>query len=321
MRTVWQQIELWTKYIWWGCGLILAGITISDYIHIRTMPDSAATMPEGTVTTLIIFIIIFFVAALATWGFDVWRLYPQRRRRANPPRRKATGRLKFILKVIGIAVLVTVLLVSLSIILSKQYGINNALNIILSTINVIALVSLAFFTYAYMKSTGIMANEMKTTRELEFELNNRPRVLVKFDILSYGAVYVAVSNVGNGAARNIKMNAVPELKDSRGDSLKRWPAFKDGINYLAPKESLRFFYDTSAALIGDPKLPKSYVVNMEYDWAIEGKPTIHETCPLEVSPYIGTDLASYKDITTLIDEVEKIRKECEKMATELRKRK
>jgi len=230
-------------------------------------------------------------------------------------------RLKFILKVFGIAVLGTGFFVSLGIILSNQYGVDNAPALLLSTINVIALVSLAFFTYSYMKSTALMATEMRATREMEFELNNRPRVIVKFDIISYGAVYVAVSNVGNGAARNIKMKAIPELKDSRGDSLKRWPAFEDGINYLAPKESLRFFYDTSAALIGDPKLPKSYVVNVEYDWAIEGKPTIREACPLEVSPYIGTDLASYKDITTLIDEVEKIRKECEKMATELRRRK
>ncbi len=230
-------------------------------------------------------------------------------------------RFKFVLKVVGIAIVGVVFLVSWGIILNNQYGISNAPTIILSTISVIALVSLAFFTYSYMNSTESMAKEMRAARDMEFELNNRPRIFVRFDITSNGMVYIAIVNAGNGAARNIRMKILPELKNSRGDPLDKWPALKDGVNYLAPKERIRFFFDTSFALVGDPKLPQDYTVNLEYNWAIEGRPRIHEICPLEISPYIGTDLASYKDISTLIDEVEKIRREFEKITRELGRRK
>lgn len=221
-------------------------------------------------------------------------------------------RFKFILKVVGIAIVGVGFVVSLGIIFSNQYGISNAPTLILSTISVIALVSLAFFTYSYMNSAALMAKEMKATRELEFELNNRPKVLMRFDITSNGMVYIVVENTGNGAAKNIKVKIEPELKNSSGKPLGEWPALKNGINYLPPKEKLRFFLDTAWALAGDPKLPKDYTVKLEYDWAIEGRPKIYEVCPLETSPYIGTDLASYKDFSTLIDEVEKIRKALEK---------
>ncbi len=221
-------------------------------------------------------------------------------------------RLKFTLKVVGIAVVGVGFVVSLGIILSNQYGVANAPTILLSTISVIALISLAFFTYSYMKSTESMAKEMRATRDMEFELKYRPRIFVRFDMTSNGMVYIAVVNDGNGAARNIKIKTVPKLKSSSGETLDKWPAFKNGINYLAPKDKIRFFFDTSFALIGDPKLPKDYTVNLEYDWAIEGRARIQEVCPLEITPYIGTDLASYKDMSTLIDEVEKIRKALEK---------
>lgn len=221
-------------------------------------------------------------------------------------------RLKFILKVVGIAVVLTGFVVSWGIIVSNQYGVSNAPTIILSSINVIVLVSLAFFTYRYMKSTTLMANEMRATRELEFELNNCPKVLMRFDPTSNGMLYIVVENTGNGAAKNIKIKIEPELRNSSGKPLDEWPALKNGINYLPPKEKLRFFLDTVWALAGDPKLPKDYTVKLEYDWAIEGRPKIYEVCPLETSPYVGTDLASYKDFSTLIDEVEKIRKALEK---------
>jgi len=221
-------------------------------------------------------------------------------------------RLRFVLIVVLVTVLGTGFVVSLSIILSNQYSVTDAPTIILSVINVIALVALAFFTYSYMRSTAQMADEMRATREAEFEINNRPRVFVRFEFTYNGAVYICVVNDGNGAARNIKIDTDPKLKNSQGESLDKWPAFKDGVSYLAPKEKIRFFFDTSFSIIGNLDVPKNYTFNLEYDWAVEDRPRINEAYPLDITPYIGTDLASYKDFSTLIDEVEKIRKELEK---------
>jgi hypothetical protein len=222
------------------------------------------------------------------------------------------GRVVFILKVIGISILGTGFLVCLSIILAERYGISNAPVILLSSINAIAVISLAFFTYSYMKSTKLMADEMKSSNDMAFELSHRPKVVAWFDAKSNGAIYIVVENQGNGAAKNIKLDIKPELRNSYGETIEKWPALKNGISYLAPEKKVTFFFDMAFTLFGKPDLPKDFKVKIEYDWAIEGRPKISEESPLELSPFLGTDLASYKDITTLIDEVEKIRKVLEK---------
>ena len=150
-------------------------------------------------------------------------------------------RFKFILKVVGIAIPLTAFVAAWGIILAEGYGISNAPVILLSSINALAVVSLAFFTYSYVKSTKLMADEMRRTNELAFELNHRPKVLMWFDVKSSGGIYMVVGNEGNGAAKNIRLNILPELRNSRGDTIEKWPAIKSGINYLAPKKDVTFF--------------------------------------------------------------------------------
>jgi hypothetical protein len=174
----------------------------------------------------------------------------------------------------------------------------------------VAVISLALFTYSYMKSTKDMADEMKATRDMEFEMNYKPKVMLDFEVKSSGLVYIVITNEGNGAARNIKFDFEPELKSSQGWGLDRWPALKNGINYLAPKKKLTFTFDVhnKIAQYDTRGLAKDFVATIEYEWDIGGKSKIVDKCPLELSPYIKTDLSSYKDISTLIDNVEQIRK-------------
>lgn len=87
MRTGWIPWFEWgARFFVWAFGLLLAFLTVLDYIHTFLTPD-------GTATTLEIGLIIFFIAALVTWGFDLYRMYPPRRRRArrnrtNQPRKR-----------------------------------------------------------------------------------------------------------------------------------------------------------------------------------------------------------------------------------------
>jgi len=221
-------------------------------------------------------------------------------------------RLVFILKVVGITTLITAFLVSLGIILTQSYGISNAPVILLSAVNAIAVISLAYFTYSYMKATRAMADEVKRSNDMAFELNYRPKVTMRFEPKSNGAIYIVVENSGNGASKNIKFDITPELKNSQDETIEKYPPLKDGINYLAPKENRSFFFDTTFSYLGKKELSRYFEVNIQYDWFIEGMPTINEKCPLDLSSFLHTDLDSYKDDTTLINEVEKIRKALEK---------
>lgn len=227
---------------------------------------------------------------------------------------EGSSRIKFIGRVIGLAVLITGFIVAWGIIIAKQYGITDTPFILLSSINAIAIIALSFFTYSYMKATEIMANEMKTSREIEFEIRHKPKVIVDFRISYSSLVYIVVANEGNGAARNISFSFEPELKSTRG-GLENWPALQNGIRYIAPKGKLTFFFDGSIELLKS-ELAKDFTVIIEYDWDIEGKPQVTEKSELQLSPYLKTDLSSYKDENTLIDEVEKIRTTLELMQKE-----
>lgn len=221
-------------------------------------------------------------------------------------------RVVFVLKTVGLAVLGIGFVASWGLILTRNYGVLDAPIILLSSINAVAVVALAFFTYSYMKSTKSMADAMKASNDIAFEMNHRPRVVVEFKVRSTGAIYIFITNQGKGAARNITFDITPALVNSTGDTTQKWPALKQGINYLAPNQNVTFFFDTAFAFLAKPELPKDYKVKVEYDWAVAGRSRISEESPLALSPLLGTDLASYKDMTTLISEVEKIRQALEK---------
>ena len=59
---------------------------------------------------------------------------------------EGNSRIKFIGRVIGLAVLITGFIVAWGIIIAKQYGITDAPFILLSVINAIAIIALSFFT-------------------------------------------------------------------------------------------------------------------------------------------------------------------------------
>lgn len=213
---------------------------------------------------------------------------------------------------VGTTALVVLTVICLGLILARAYGTSDAPYILLSAINGIAVLSLAYFTYAYMMATRSMADEMKRTNDMAFELNHRPKVTVRLEPKSSGAIYIVVENQGNRAATNIKFDITPELKNSRGEGIKRYPPLVDGINYLAPKEKRKFFFDMSFSYLQSTELPRYFEVNIQYDWFIKGMPRICEKYPLDLSSFLGTDLSSCTDETTLISEIAKIRKALEK---------
>lgn len=224
--------------------------------------------------------------------------------------------LQFVGKVIGLAVLITGFIAAWGIIIAKQYSTTDTPFLLVSSINAIAIIALSFFTYSYMKSTEMMASEMKTNREMEFEFKHKPKITVDFRITSNGMIYIVIANEGNGSARNIHLRFEPELKSTRG-GLENWPALQKGIDYLIPHKKLSFFFDSSFMFL-EAKLNEDFTVVIEYEWDIECKPKIVETSLLQLSPYLMTDLSSYKDEGTLIDEIEKIRKALESIQKQLK---
>ena len=127
-------------------------------------------------------------------------------------------RIKFILTVIGVAVVLTGFVVSWGIILSNQYGVSNAPTIILSSINAIVLVSLAYFTYRYMKSTTLMANEMKEQRIVASQPLVIQKDICEKDVFEGSTseyfYHFIIWNAGNGPAIELVYSLLNKQKSS-----------------------------------------------------------------------------------------------------------
>ncbi len=68
----WHWFEYVARYFVWAFGLTLACITVIDVI---------GSLPERSAVLLLVALIIFMIAALVTWYFDVSRLFPRKRSR------------------------------------------------------------------------------------------------------------------------------------------------------------------------------------------------------------------------------------------------
>jgi len=183
-----------------------------------------------------------------------------------------------------------------------------AASIALAVINAIAFIVLAIITWKYAQSTKDMAIEMKATRDMEFEINHRPKIVVRFDIKNSSMMYIIVVNEGNGAAKDIKFDFKPKLTASEADRVEKWLALKDGIKYLQPKDRVYFFFDTTSRYFNNPNLPQYYEADIGYDWAIAGKQRITESCHLDLEHLKGAVLP-FKDTSDLFNDVGKIKEE------------
>lgn len=182
-------------------------------------------------------------------------------------------RIKFILTVIGVAAVGVGFVVSLGIIISNQYGISNVPTIILSTINVIALVSLAFFTYSYMKSTALMAGVMQEQRAIASQPFVIQKAMCEKDVFEGSTseyfYHFIIWNAGNGPAIELVYSLLNEQKSSMHS--KR-------VTFLRTKEETTFIPEVRL------EEGKYYLVCQYMDISrLTGKESVNQTwLPFEV---------------------------------------
>lgn len=69
-----QWLEFYARFFVWFFGITLASLTVLQVVPALT---------EGNAMRLMILFYLFMLAALIVWCFDMYRLYPPRRRRAK----------------------------------------------------------------------------------------------------------------------------------------------------------------------------------------------------------------------------------------------
>lgn len=168
---------------------------------------------------------------------------------------------------------------------------------------------LAFLAFAQVK-------ELRETRIAQ----ERPQVIVDADYSRDPLVLVAVRNIGKGAAKDITFEFSAPMISSfsiRESSdilpVNEFPYFKDGIEFLAPGAEIVTLWDSAISLfplLRDHGLEDGITITSKYH-SLSGE--YHET-PWTINPLrITTVDVHEKSVNDLVKEVEKIRKDFDKI--------
>ncbi len=107
-----------------------------------------------------------------------------------------------------------------------------------------AQVAAAIGTFALAALAYAQVRELRETRIGQ----ERPQVIVDLEFKGQFA-YVAVRNIGKGAAKNVTFDFSAPLGQPEGEPVNALPYLERGIDYLAPGANIATFWDTMITLI------------------------------------------------------------------------
>lgn len=160
------------------------------------------------------------------------------------------------------------------------------------------------FSFLGVIATWRTVQEMKLAREAQ----ERPYVIMDFDLSDPPIINLVLSNIGNGAAKGVKFRFEPDLvaSDDRNIS-KSVLLFRDGIKFFAPGKTISVLFDMSHAYLAANK-PLTFNVTISYRNA-QGTREYKEFMELDLSMFKGRHYIIRKGIHDLVKEIEKLNKE------------
>ncbi|MHB1909287.1 MAG: hypothetical protein ACYCQJ_10530 [Nitrososphaerales archaeon] len=149
------------------------------------------------------------------------------------------------------------------------------------------------------------ANHIKVLSDEIGELL-RPRVLVTIEPAFEGAPIifdVSISNVGGTTAYSVQITFNPDLPYPTDKTLNQLNVFRN-IPFIAPRKEIRFTFDSSISYMNNanaPKLTKAHIIYAD----AYGK-RYEESLDIDILQFKDILIAGKKDMSDLIDRIEKI---------------
>lgn len=161
----------------------------------------------------------------------------------------------------------------------------------------------AIFSFLGVVVTWMTVQEMKLAREAQ----ERPYVIMDFDLSDPPIINLVVSNIGNGAAKDVKFTFEPDpvTSDDRNIS-KSVLLFRDGISFFPPGKTISQFFDMLHAYLGANK-PLTFDVTISYRDA-QGSRKYKDFMRLDLSMFKGRHYIVRKGIHDLVKEIEGVGK-------------
>lgn len=153
--------------------------------------------------------------------------------------------------------------------------------------------------------------QVKEARELREE-QNRPFVVVDFDVEGGYMVYLEVVNMGTSLARDVSIEISPPLKSAIDIEIGKLKMLNEGIATLAPGKKYRAFFDMSFRRNEDrPDLPMNHTARVRY-WDEKRRRVFDETLDLDLDQYMHINTVTRHGLHDIYGQMEKIRKIFEK---------
>jgi hypothetical protein len=153
--------------------------------------------------------------------------------------------------------------------------------------------------------------QVKEARELREE-QNRPFVVVDFDVEDGYMVYLEVVNMGTSLARDVRIEIDPPLESAIDIEIGKLKMLNEGIATLAPGKKYRAFFDMSFRRNEDrPDLPMNHTARVRY-WDEKRKRSFDETLDLDLDQYMHINTVTRHGLHDIYGQLEKIRKIFEK---------
>ena len=157
-----------------------------------------------------------------------------------------------------------------------------------------------YFTIRNLRNQVQEMNQARTT-------GGRPLIIVTEDYENLPTINLVVQNVGYGPAKNISFEFSSAVESSDGFVLSELAFFEEGITSLAPGGRIVCYWDELENLqemFQEGRLQRGIAVTVNYQ-DITGGSYSHEW---EIDPllYQGLRTIGYRDVSDLVDIVEKI---------------
>lgn len=151
--------------------------------------------------------------------------------------------------------------------------------------------------------------QVREARRLR-EQQNRPFVVIDFDIERGVETYLEVANLGTSLARDVKFSISPPLASAVDVPVEKFKMLNTGIPTLAPGKRIRTFFDIGFQRI-ESDLPLSYVATVEYKDE-DCKRSFKEKLDLDLELFMYLESPTRRDAHDIHERLEEIAKTLKK---------
>lgn len=147
--------------------------------------------------------------------------------------------------------------------------------------------------------------QVREARRLR-EQQNRPFVVIDFDIERGVETYLEIANLGTSLARDVKFEISPPLASAVDVPVDKFKMLNEGIPTLAPGKLLRTFFDIGFQRL-ESDLPMSYVATVQYRDE-DGKRSFKEKLDLDLELFMYLESPSRRDLHDVHERLDDIGK-------------